>query len=390
MGGTAAQSIQKLRETPILALRRIFNDNISNGLSYSLGIFAAMPALNRTWGATLVLLATLASVSNAFAGHPHWGGMRGHHHAWHHHGYGGYGYGWGGYGGLGYTSSISIGFGGLGYSSWYARPYGYSSFYANYYAPSVAYYVPSTTYYVPSVSYYVPSAPYCAPSCVPSVITYDPNCCVPNFCDDCVSAVEAPIDNGPTVAPTSPTTYSAPSGAAAPAAVPASLLAAADAIFQAGGYRQAATAYAQLHVKYGSSEQIFERRFVAQVACGDYDQAAVVLASAQGAGFPIERLTAKDSNQNHLLAGHPELVNGWTERLAQHALQVGEERESLEMMATWLNVTGQPQRAGLFLAMAERLSLEAANPTNLANSTIKMEELPLPSRSKSALVSLQQ
>jgi len=217
---------------------------------------------------------------------------------------------------------------------------------------------------------------------------------VPICCDDFLSAAQVPVDNASSLVPISTTTYSEPvSAPASPAVVstiPALYLAAADAIFQAGGYRQAATAYAQLHVRYGSSDQIFERRFVAQVACGDYDQAAVVLASAQGAGFPIERLVTTDSDLSQLFASHPELVQAWTESLAQHALQADGERESLEMMATWLNVTGQPQRAGLFLAMAERMSLEAAAPTPPATSVVEMEELPLPPRSKSALVSLEQ
>lgn len=364
-----------------------------------------MPVLNRTWGAMLALVIALTTVSNAFAGHPHWGGAYGHHH-----GHGGYrsmgiygpsvwggGYGWGGYSGLGYSSSISFGYSsfgysgvrysGLGYRSWYARPLGYSSFYANYYVPRVTYYAPSATYYAPSTIYYVPSY-------LPSVIDYAPNYCVPSCCDSCLNADQAPIDNGPTVAPTSATTYSepaiAPANAALASTIPASLLASADAIFEAGGYREAATAYAQLHVRFGSSDQIFERRFIAQVACGDFDQAAVVLVSAQGAGFPIERLTTFASDQSQLFAGHPDLVQAWTERLAQHALQANGERESLEMVATWLNVTGQPERAGLFLAMAERMSLETDDPTNSATPIAQMEVLPLPPRSKSALVSLEQ
>ncbi|MEO8270743.1 MAG: hypothetical protein ABI557_13550, partial [Aureliella sp.] len=256
-----------------------------------------MSALNRIRGATLVLVIALTTISNAMAGHPHWGGgWYGHGHHWrggygHYHGYGSYGslgiygpnvwgvgYGWGGYSGL-------------GYQSWYTRPFGYSSYYANYYVPRVTYYAPSPTYYVPSATYYVPD--YVPSVNVPSVIDYAPDCCVPSCCDDCLSNSQSSIDNWPSLVTAGTVTYSVPARAPADASValtiPASLLASADAIFQAGGYRQAATAYAQLNVRYGSSDQIFARRFVAQVACGDFDQAAVVLASAQGAGFPIER-----------------------------------------------------------------------------------------------------
>lgn len=70
--------------------------------------------------------------------------------------------------------------------------------------------------------------------------------------------------------------------------IPHELLAAADALLQAGGYREAATAYAQLNVRYGSNNEIFTRRFVAQIAAGDIRQAAIVLASAQAAGFPLQ------------------------------------------------------------------------------------------------------
>ena len=271
-----------------------------------------MPALNRTWGATLVLLAALTTVSNASAGHPHWGGVAGLGYSAHHYGYGGYrSLGiyrpivWGGYGGLGYTSSIRLGYGslgyrglrygGLGYRSWVTRSLGYPSFYA----ARVTYFAPSATYYVPSATYYVPS-----------VIDYAPSYCAPNFCDECVSSVESPIDIGPSTIPTSTASYSSSSSPTSISDIPAPLLKAADAVFEAGGYRQAATAYAQLHVQYGSSDQIFERRFVAQVACGDYDQAAVVLASAQGAGFAIERWTIADSDWNQLSAGCGDLVQG--------------------------------------------------------------------------------
>ncbi len=179
--------------------------------------------------------------------------------------------------------------------------------------------------------------------------------------------------------------------------LPASILSAADAIFRAGGYRQAAVAYAQLHVRYGSSDTIFMRRFVAQIACGDLDQAAVVLASAQGAGFDVRRWQTEHSDWNQLFADNPSLVEQLSERLAEHALAGGDEREGLEMMATWLNLTGQPQRADLFLAMTERLTWQhdsslgplPSQPADVPETPMtEAAELPAP-RSKPSLVSLE-
>lgn len=360
-----------------------------------------MFAAFRIWGAVLGLfLGTLGFSSTAVAGHP-WGMGHGHFHHGHHQGlgYGGYrsvaiyptslwagSYGWSGYRGLGYSR---ISYSGWGYRGWHARPVGYTSFYANYYLPMTIY--PRVAYYAPSAAYYVPT--YDEPSyCLPTAFDYEPAVVVPNdyipaYCDACDAVSESAAGSG------------LPLSSETSDGIPAELLASADAIFQAGGYQQAATAYAQLHVRYGSSNLIFGRRFVAQVACGDYDQAAVVLVSAQGAGFPIDRSIAAVADSSQLLASQADAVNGWTEGLAQHALQAqgqqgtGEvdQHEALEIMATWLNLTGQPERAGLFLAMAERLSAEENLPqsslTELPTTSVAaIEELPTPARAASVLV----
>ncbi len=364
-----------------------------------------MIAAFRIWGTTLaLLLGTLGFSCTAQAGHP-WGIGHGHYHHGLHHGYGlGYGgysgyrsvaiyptslwagsYRWGGYRGLGYSR---VSYSAWGYGDWYARPVGYTSFYANYYLPMTIY--PRVDYYAPSAAYYVPT--YSEPSyCLPTAFDYGPSVvvpsdCVPAYCDTCDAVSESASGTALQL------------GSDAIDSIPDELLASADAIFQAGGYQQAATAYAQLHVRYGSSNLIFGRRFVAQVACGDYDQAAVVLASAQGAGFPIDRSTASSSDWSQLLAAQAEAVNGWTEGLAQHALQAQgrrgplevDQHEALELMATWLNLTGQPERAGLFLAMAERLSAEENLPQSSFNdsptSIAAIEQLPTPSHATSVLV----
>ncbi len=388
-------------------------------------MFAAI----KIWGAAFgLLLGTLGFNCAAQAGHP-WGVGHGHFHHGHHHGvgYGSYGYGygsraiytsnlwgggyaWSGYRGLGYSS---ISYSGWGYPSWYVRPAGYTSFYANISRPMtiyprLAYYEPIAAYYAPTVYGYAPSYYDYAPSyCLPTAVEYEPAVVVPSeygpaYCDACDAVSENAVENAveSTVESTVENTVQSELllSSTNSHGIPDQLLASADAIFQAGGYQLAATAYAQLHVRYGSSDLIFGRRFIAQVACGDYDQAAVVLVSAQGAGFPIDRSLASTSDWSQLLAPQAEAVEGWTESLAHHALQAqgqhgaqqADQHEALELMATWLNLTGRPERAGLFLAMAERLSTEENLPLSsdsAARSSIaSTEEVPAPSRAAAKLV----
>ena len=360
-----------------------------------------MFAAFRIWGAALgLVLGSLGLSSTAVAGHP-WGLGHGHFHHGHYHGFGygfggyrplsvyptslwGGGYAWSGYSGLGYGR---LSYRGWDYRGWHARPVGYTSFYANYYLPMTIY--PRVAYYAPTAAYYVPT--YSEPSyCPPGLINYEnyepgvvvPSDYMPAYCDTCNADSESAISGALQLS------------SDATDGIPADLLASADAIFQAGGYQQAATAYAQLHVRYGSSDLIFGRRFVAQVASGDYDQAAVVLVSAQGAGFPIDRSVASVSDWSQLLAPHGDAITAWTESLAQHALQSqsqhgvlsGDQHEALELMATWLNLTGQPERAGLFLAMAERLANEESQPQPTLDAFAAAEELPTPSHAPSVLV----
>lgn len=170
-------------------------------------------------------------------------------------------------------------------------------------------------------------------------------------------------------------------------AIPPQLLAAADAIMQAGGYRQAATAYAQLNVRYGSNNEIFSRRFVAQVASGDFSQAVVILASAQAAGFQLQASDLPNGQLAALLAGRSEEVTQLTERLASEALSTSNSLESMQLMGAWLTMSGDDSRAALFLAMADRLSSEG-HPVPVGDLQLVAEELPKP-RSKSAYISLE-
>jgi hypothetical protein len=130
-------------------------------------------------------------------------------------------------------------------------------------------------------------------------------------------------------------------------------------MFRVGGYRHAATAYAQLHVQYGASDLIFGRRFVAQIAGGDFDQAAVVLASADSAGFHIQSLDLPGGDLNSLFDGDGEAVLRATEKLAAHALARTDDAEVMRTIGVWLQLRGDYERSSTFLAMAEQLNAES-------------------------------
>ncbi|MCA9131819.1 MAG: hypothetical protein KDA45_01635 [Planctomycetales bacterium] len=152
--------------------------------------------------------------------------------------------------------------------------------------------------------------------------------------------------------------------------IPQHMLAAADAIFQAGGYRQAAAAYAELNVRFGSTNLIFGRRFIAQVASGDIEQAAVILVSATAVGVQLERRDLPGGSLQTLFAQHPQALEASTERLAAHALERPEEAERLVMLGRWLDLVGDDERSAMFLQRAAELS--QVTPTGPANSV----ELP--------------
>ena len=143
-------------------------------------------------------------------------------------------------------------------------------------------------------------------------------------------------------------------------AIPDDLLAAADAIMQAGGYRQAGAAYAALNIRYGSSDLIFGRRFIAQVASGDLEQAAVVLASARAAGFQLNPQELPGGDLKQLFGPNQPQIAAMTERLAEQALAQPTASEPLEMIGEWQNLAGDRLRSRMFLAMAAELSNQTA------------------------------
>jgi len=387
---------------------------------------------------TVVVVGSLVNSAAAFGGYPPWGawaygsgsvgwnvGYAGwnHHHHWHRHSWGP---------ATVYRASYHARHHGWGYAS--ARYYGlypttYSSLVLSIptyrtswvYAPAVHCFRP-TYYYVPPA---VPVIPYCPP--LPQYNSWDVGSSYPI---DYQAAVSSPTVFSQTLAPQAVAPYalqvshraaftsglwptseqptagrlvalesqgalSMPSSMSS-AIPPLPLMAAADALMQAGGYRQAATAYAQLHVRYGASDEIFTRRFVAQVAADDWDQAAVVLASAEAAGFKISQATLPAGQLETLLRGKQSEVFQLTDRLAAQALSSPDQYEAMSMMGMWMGVVGDAARADLFLSMAQQLAREESSTERFPELQLQPvpepvpapEELPAP-RSKTGYVSLE-
>ncbi len=134
--------------------------------------------------------------------------------------------------------------------------------------------------------------------------------------------------------------------------VPTDMLNAADAIFAAGGYQQATQAYARLAVRYGVSDDITTRRFVALVAGRDFEQAAVVLQAALAGGAKINAAHLPEHSLRKLYGVSASEVDLHCEFLAKYALQHNREALPLAMVGTWLVLDGQPDRAEAFLHRA--------------------------------------
>lgn len=136
--------------------------------------------------------------------------------------------------------------------------------------------------------------------------------------------------------------------------IPEEILNAADDIFRAGGYREAATAYAQLTVRYGASELLYTRRFLAQVASDDVEQAIVVASTAELSGMQIGRSTLPGGSLSGL-GLDDETIAARKEALAKHAYRLTDDADSLFAVARWLHLAGDDDRAEVFLARARQL-----------------------------------
>ena len=314
--------------------------------------------------------------------------------AWHGFGCNSYGFTGHGYGfGLNHHSfSPSIynpGWSSYSRASFYSS-YGYrgcwprSSYYVSYrsYAPlyysNYSYYAPACytpAYYAPT--YYAPVyyTPYVAPVIYSNVYSGFPSCSVtPAASSSPVStyAVRKPVSNSvPFRLASQPIQTSQPiqSNSAATGryvlaqaptstldTAPEDLIAAADAILAAGGYRQAAQAYAQIVLKHGNSDRLVTRRFIAQVANGDYEQAAVVVELAAANGNQISQSDVPHGDLNIALGDKSGLVSIRSESLAEKALQNSDDATPMMAVAHWLALSGDNERADLFKARAQQMN----------------------------------
>ena len=296
-------------------------------------------------------------------------------------GYGGLGYSSYGYGGLGYSS---LGFGScwprasyqISYRS-YALAYytnSWPTYYSNYYTPT--YYAPTYcspisygSYYTPNVAPVIYSNYAGFPSCAvsPSVnslplAAYSAK--KPVLSSNAFRLASQPVQQAqPVQAPLAQSPVGryvlaqTPSKAATAAidTAPEELMVAADAILAAGGYRQAAQAYAQIVVKYGNSDRLVTRRFIAQVANGDFEQAAVVIELAAANGNQIDRNDLPQGNLQIALGDRTGLIAARGEKLAAIALQKSDDAVPMLTVAHWLALSGDNPRADLFKARADQM-----------------------------------
>lgn len=142
-----------------------------------------------------------------------------------------------------------------------------------------------------------------------------------------------------------------------------SLLQAADAVFAAGEYQQAAAAYARLTIRYGNHDELAVRRFIALVASGDCEQAAVMYEAASLAEQPLLTSALPAGGLVELYGAAAPAREQHADYLAAYALQHPDDGLALAMVGTWLQLDGQSERAQLFMQRAAALAPADRLPT---------------------------
>ncbi|MEZ6133793.1 MAG: hypothetical protein R3C53_02675 [Pirellulaceae bacterium] len=284
----------------------------------------------------------------------------------------------------------------MGYSSIYLRP-SYHTFFSNYSCGYPTYYNTFYRSYRPAVyvSPIVVPRVYYAPACYPTYSVYS----IPIYsstyygtplCSTTSVGAQEAIQAIPYAArrpaiPTLPEVGVQPSAQLVSAtvphvslpgqgsesvvsreSVPAEILDAADAILRAGGYREAATAYAQLSVRYGVNETLMTRRFIAQIVSDDLEQAVLISASADLAGVTLSR-DSLPARSLQALGVDQQLIASQSEALAARAYQAMDDHDALQTLGTWLHLAGDDERSKIFVARAKQLSSQAEQPAH--NST---------------------
>lgn len=145
------------------------------------------------------------------------------------------------------------------------------------------------------------------------------------------------------------------SQAAVQNSVPADLIQTVDAMFQSGRYSEAAAAYARLAVFFGDCDALTARRFAAQVAAGDCNQAAVIYELAMAQQRPIAASEMPAGGLKGLYGSRHNDRASHVDRLALAALENPSDPVPLAMVGTWLILDGQADRAEPLLRKAAAL-----------------------------------
>lgn len=134
----------------------------------------------------------------------------------------------------------------------------------------------------------------------------------------------------------------------------AAAVSAVDEMFRAGSPRAAARQYAKLSLRFGASELLLTRRFVAQVASGDFEQALVIRSLARLLKLEISNKTLPGRS----LAGlgiSPPLAELLSEELAALTILQATDPERLDVIAAWLRINGEDKRSELFSKKAAQI-----------------------------------
>lgn len=127
-----------------------------------------------------------------------------------------------------------------------------------------------------------------------------------------------------------------------------------DEQFRQGFRVAAARRFATLSQRFPGEPRLLTRRFVAQVASGEFRQAVIIFSLAEIFGHRItpERLPGQ------MLAGlglQPDEVQRITEQVARQALAADIDAATLHAVAAWLSLAGQQKSSAYFRSQAENL-----------------------------------
>lgn len=134
----------------------------------------------------------------------------------------------------------------------------------------------------------------------------------------------------------------------------AAAVSAVDEIFRAGSPRTAARHYAKLSLRFGASESLMTRRFVAQVASGHFEQALVICSLARLMKVEISNKMLPGNSVSGLGISPP-LAKLLSEELAALTILQSSDPDRLDVIATWLEINGEEKRSDLFFEKAQQI-----------------------------------